>query len=151
LDTHETEDMLVVLLSEGIGAAIIRNGRVAEGVGGFAGEIGHMVLSASPEDAKSLTLGLLGGYGPFLPLLPSGQSIAEGLASLAAVRSPSGPLEVVLDRWARVISVGLLNLIHVLNPARIVLGGPLAVLFNRIEARVATVLRANLLHGLVLP
>ncbi|WP_292144736.1 ROK family transcriptional regulator [Mesorhizobium sp.] len=151
LDTHETEDMLVVLLSEGIGAAIIRNGRVAEGASGFAGEIGHMVLSASPEDAKSLTLGLLGGYGPFLPLLPSGQSIAEGLASLAAMRSPSGPLEAVLDRWARVISVGLLNLIHVLNPARIVLGGPLAVLFNRIEARVDTVLRANLLHGLVLP
>lgn len=151
LDTHETEDLLVVLLSEGVGAAIIRNGRVAEGASGFAGEIGHMILSVKPEDAKSQTLGLLGGYGPFLPLLPDGQSIAEGLADLVAARDPGGVLETKLDAWAEVISVGLLNLIHILNPARIVLGGPLAVLFPRIEKRVDTILRANLLHGLALP
>lgn len=151
LDTHDTEDLLVVLLSEGVGAAIIRNGRVAEGVGGFAGEIGHMVLSANPEDAKSKTLGLLGGYGPFLSLLPSEQSIAEGLASLAAIRDPGKLLNDTLDTWAAVISVGLLNLIHILNPARIVLGGPLAVLFTRIQTRVDTVLQENLLHGLTLP
>ncbi|RWM07650.1 MAG: ROK family transcriptional regulator [Mesorhizobium sp.] len=151
LDTHEPEDMLVVLLSEGIGAAIIRNGRVAEGANGFAGEIGHMVLSVRPEDAKSQTLGLLGGYSPFLPLLPDGQSIAEGLADLAAERDRGSVLEMKLETWAEVISVGLLNLIHILNPARIVLGGPLAVLFPRIQRRVDAVLRANLLHGLALP
>lgn len=151
LDTHDTEDLLVVLLSEGVGAAIIRNGRVAEGVSGFAGEIGHMVLSAKPEDAKSQTLGLLGGYGPFLSLLSDEQSIAEGLANLAAMPNPGRALETTLDTWAAVISVGLLNLIHILNPARIVLGGPLAVLFPRVQNTVEAVLGANLLHGLTLP
>lgn len=40
---------------------------------------------------------------------------------------------------------------HILNPARVFLGGPLAILFPRIEKRVDMALRANLLHGLALP
>jgi predicted NBD/HSP70 family sugar kinase len=151
LDSHESKEVLVILMSEGLGAAIIRNGRIIEGAGGFAGEIGHMVLSASPEDAKSRTLGILGGYKPFLPLLRGGQSIAEGLAELAAQVEPNASLDGTLIEWASILSVGILNLIHVLNPEHIVVGGPLAVFFPRVRDSVEAMLRPNLLHGLKLP
>ncbi len=49
------EDVLLVLLSEGIGSAWIRQGSVVEGANGFAGEIGQMIMAPTPgEDSMNL-------------------------------------------------------------------------------------------------
>jgi predicted NBD/HSP70 family sugar kinase len=151
LDTAESPDLLVVLLSEGIGATLIRDGRVSEGADGFAGEIGHMILSTDPEDSGDLSFGVLGGHGAFLPLLPSGSTITEGLIALSARQDSDPTLQKTLDQWSRVMSVGLVNLIHILNPERIVLGGPLSIMFHHVRERVEQAVRLRLLHGLKMP
>ena len=45
----------------------------------------------------------------------------------------------------------MLNLIYLLDPGKIVFGGPLSILFPRIESRVQRLLSDNLLHGFHTP
>jgi predicted NBD/HSP70 family sugar kinase len=45
----------------------------------------------------------------------------------------------------------MLNLVYLLDPEKIVLGGPLSVLFPRIAPEVDSLLAANLLHGFTAP
>ena len=45
----ELSDMLLILMSEGVGSASIRLGRVHEGFNGFAGEIGQTVLTGRSQ------------------------------------------------------------------------------------------------------
>ena len=150
---RDTQSMLLVLLAEGFGGAIVQEGRVFQGAHGYAGELGHMVMSARLDSAPTDTFEVRAGYRRFLPFLPEHLSFADGLAWLA--RSEPQALDprlvAVLDEWAEVLAVGLLNLIHVLDPQRIVLGGPLSLLFPHVEARIKGLLQGSLLHGFELP
>lgn len=151
LDTGQSPDILVLLLSEGIGSALIRNGQISEGASGFAGEVGHMVLAEDIETGATRTFGTLGGYSTFLKHIPDDQPVDAGLDDLAALIEIGEPLATDLDRWARILSVGLANLIHILDPARIVLGGPLAGMFRHVREQVEATVGPRLLHGLKMP
>jgi predicted NBD/HSP70 family sugar kinase len=47
--------------------------------------------------------------------------------------------------------MGLLNLIHIIDPGRIVLGGPLSVIYPLVEDRVLERLSSGLMYGLKIP
>jgi predicted NBD/HSP70 family sugar kinase len=147
----EMQDVLLILLAQGIGSAHIRQGRIVEGAHGFAGEIGHMVMGARASQADTDTFEIMAGYQRFLPLIPAGQSISEGLVALASVEKLDNELALLLEQWAGVLAAGLLNLVHILDPQSIVLGGPLAVLFPRVEKKVRAELAAHLVHGFEVP
>ena len=147
----DMEDVLLVLLAEGIGGAQIRQGRIVDGSNGFAGEIGHMVMGTSIRPASANTFENLAGYQRFLPIIPKARSIAEGLLALSLIEKPDRRLKRALDDWANVLAIGFMNLIHILDPQRVVLGGPLAVLYPRVEERVKNLLSENLVHGFKVP
>jgi predicted NBD/HSP70 family sugar kinase len=148
---QELNDVLLILLTEGIGSAQIRHGRIVAGAHGFAGEIGHMVLGASMKLATTQTFENLAGYKQFLPLLPENRTIAEGLAELAKGDKHERKVTVVLDKWADALSTGLLNLIHIIDPERIVLGGPLGVLYPLVAKQVESSLASGLVYGFQVP
>ena len=52
---------------------------------------------------------------------------------------------------AEVLATGMLNLVYLLDPEKIVLGGPLCVLFPRIEQKVKKLISDHLLHGFHTP
>ncbi len=151
-DASESDlsDVLLLLLAQGIGSAHLRQGRVIEGAHGLGGEVGHMVMGAQPGMAATHTFEILAGYQKFLPFIEQHVPIPEGLAKLVTLDgSPS--LEKALSEWASALATGFLNLIHILDPKTIVLGGPLAVLYPRVSERVETLLAENLVHGFVVP
>ena len=147
----DTEEVLLILLAEGIGGAQLRKGRIVEGAHGFAGEIGHMVIGGNAKLSSVKTFETLGGYRRFVSMIPSGQPIPEGLVALSLIEKPNRQLKQALSEWAAVLGVGLLNLIHILDPERIVLGGPLAILYPRVEQCVKEDLKRNLVHGFQVP
>ena len=57
----EVSDLLLILISEGIGSALIRNGVVIDGFNGYAGEIGQMIMAPSLLSQQSKTFQLLAG------------------------------------------------------------------------------------------
>jgi predicted NBD/HSP70 family sugar kinase len=146
---RDAHNMLVVLLAEGIGGSIVQRGQIFEGAHGFAGEFGHMVMASSPTGDERQTFEALGGYYRFRPFFPEGQPLVESLQWLAknASRIASRELDAAFDAWADVLTTGMLNLIYLFDPEKIVLGGPLSVLFPRVEANVKKAIAANLLRG----
>jgi predicted NBD/HSP70 family sugar kinase len=150
LPEKDQQDFLFILLSQGVGSALVRHGKVEKGSHGFAGEIGHLLtnprLSRQGKPFESLA-----SYERFLPFLDREKTPAEALQELATQPNFNKRLETILVDWADVLSAGLLNAIHMLDPGHIMLGGPTAVLYPKVESRVLATLRRGLLPGLEVP
>lgn len=145
----DTQNMLLLLLSEGLGGAIVQRGQILEGAHGYAGELGHMVMGANPGASAGQSFESLAGYHRFRSFFPKGLSLAESLQWLAdncmSITNPE--LDAAFDEWAEVLTTGILNLIYLFDPEKIVIGGLLSALFARIEPKVKKALAANLLQG----
>lgn len=149
-DRAEALDLLLVLMSEGIGSAIVRQGQVIDGFNGYAGEIGQMVMAPTVAGASSRTFQLLAGQRFFAALAAPGEAAADAPAWLADPKLESPGLDAALAQWAEHLAAGLLNAIWLLDPERIVLSGPLAPLYPRVAARVGAIL-GEAMAGLRVP
>ena len=138
------QDCVLVTLGTGIGGGIISDGRLVRGDSGFAGEIGHMVVDPSGPScpcgrrgcwermASGSGLGRLGraaayaGEAARVLFLAGGdpEEIRGEHVTQAALEGDAQAL-AVLDELAGWLALGLVNLVNVLDPARIVVGGGL--------------------------
>lgn len=132
--------MAYVTVSTGIGAGLIIHGQLYNGAGGIAGELGHTIIQWRGPLCKC-------GQRGCLEALASGTALArmarEALAgnvrtSLRSLKGPGRPTARDIDEAARhgdplarrlleqagaALGVGLGNLVNLLNPELIVLGG----------------------------
>ena len=120
-------DFLVVSLGRGVGLGMILNGRLYRGAGGGAGEFGHTIVQA---DGPLCACGKRGCLEAFIsdPALARQASAVLGRAvHIAEVYSLAvqGNAEVIAiyRNAARVLGIAVANLVNVLNPALIIIGG----------------------------
>lgn len=140
-------DVLLVLLNEGIGGAVVHDGRVQGGGHGYAGEIGHMIITAAD---RTDTFEMLAGTAWFDPLFGANRPDAEAVAELLRRRDEPG-VHARLDQWAATLALGLANAVHLIDPQEIILGGALAQLYPAVAAQVEAALNAHLIHGFSRP
>ncbi len=143
----ETEDLLLVLMSEGIGGALVREGKVAGGGHGYSGEIGHTLVTAA---GRTDTFEMLAGFAFFESFCPAEGTVMETVDAILRRQNESEVLEA-LAIWSETLAVGLANAVHLVDPRQIVLGGPLAQLYPVVEARVAETLDRLLIYGFARP
>jgi glucokinase len=137
-----SREIVYVTVSTGIGAGLIQDGRIYRGGRGFAGELGHMVVKPDGE--------LCGcGRRGCLETVSSGTAIAR-----AAIKAVQQGIPTVLQEKAKreltapdvfsaaakgdaaaasileealfYLGVGLVNVVNLLNPQVIVIGGGVA-------------------------
>jgi N-acetylglucosamine repressor len=142
---NQASTLVGINVGNGIGAGITINGELYQGEHFIAGEIGHMTIDLSGP------LCSCGNYG-CLQALAAGPAIAENaIKSLKTGRSSKiielvdGELERIngviiheaakqgdsfsielLNQTGRYLGIGITNLIHMVNPERIILGGGVA-------------------------
>jgi len=138
---------LYVLMNEGIGSALFVGGQPLPGAHGHAGEIGRMLI-ASGENVGMFES--LAGFTSFASLLPACCAPGEGVAHLLAEKHRV-PVARALNAWSCALAVGLANAIHLLDPAHIVLGGPVALLYPEVETGLRQQLQATLMPGFRIP
>lgn len=143
----ESEDLLLVLMTEGIGGALVREGRVVGGGHGYAGEIGHTILSTG---GRADTFEMLAGFPNFESVSPADKTVAEAVAAILA-RQTEPEIAAMIDLWGETLGLGLANAVHLLDPRQIVLGGPLSQLYPAAEARVVAQLDKLLIYGFARP
>jgi glucokinase len=139
-----------VTVSTGIGGGLVLNGRIYEGCGGLAGELGHMVIDDQGPMCKC------GNRGCW-EMLASGKALAVEARRLIQEGEPTSILHYAVDaesvdaraveqaaaagdalalslisRAAYYLGVGLGNIINVFNPERIVIGGGLSNIGDRL-------------------
>lgn len=128
--------MLAVNLGRGVGAGIVIDGKLFHGAQDIAGEIGHMTIDIHGEICEC-------GNRGCLQTLATGSAIARqavkalekskvtgidttamtGEMVYALARAGNEACLEVLNETGKIIGISLTNLIHILNPEKIVLGG----------------------------
>jgi glucokinase len=150
-------DGILLTLGTGIGGGVVVGGRVRHGANGFAGEPGHMLIDPSGPPcpcgrrgcweryASGSGLGRLGRDAALAGRLPAAVALAGGDPEavrgehvVAAVRAGDHDASRVLDEFVWWVAAGIANLIDLLDPEIVVLGGGVIeaedVLLSRIEA-----------------
>jgi glucokinase len=155
------QDMVYLTISTGIGGGIISRGRLLLGGDGLAGEIGHTsveangprcncgnlgcleVMAAGPAIARHGAAAIRRGASPDIAIragdnpgaVTAEMVVAAALSGDAAARS-------IVERAGFYVGVGVVNLVHTLNPRLIVIGGGVALgagdlLLDSVRATVA--------------
>ena len=146
--------LVYVKLSTGIGAGLVLDGRLFRGIGGTAGEVGHvqvdpagLVCRCGSRGCLETVVSLPRLVGALAPVTDPALEPA-GLAALVAAGHP-GAIRVVGDA-GRTVGQALASLVTVLNPEVLVVGGgwaPIgALLAERVESAVAEFSQPSAAH-----
>lgn len=150
---------VLLTIGTGIGGGLVVDGALRHGARGFAGEPGHMVIDPSGPQcpcgrrgcweryASGSGLGRLGRDSAIAGRLAAAVDLAGGDVEsvrgehvVAAARSGDAQAGVVLDDFAWWMAAGIANLIDLLDPSVVVLGGGVMdaadVLLDRVRAAV---------------
>lgn len=138
------DEAVVVTFGTGIGAGIITQGRLLQGGHGFGGEPGHMVVDRNGPPcpcggrgcwerfASGSGLGRLardaalgGRLGAAMALAGGDPEAVRGEHVTATARQGDDESLVLIEEMAGWMALGLGNLVNILDPAVVVMGGGL--------------------------
>lgn len=136
-------DLVVLYVGTGVGGGVISDGRLLEGAHGYAGELGHTALVAGGRPCSCRSSGCLEAYvsgwaiavrareavgddpeaGEILVQKAGGRDRITA-ATVARVAAAGDPLaRRLVEETGRLLGAGLVSVIHVFNPRKLVLGG----------------------------
>jgi glucokinase-like ROK family protein len=144
----QVDNFVYLSAGVGLGGGVIIGGKLYDGVGGFAGEVGHMTLE---PDGPLCNCGNRGCWetlvGPVAIVQRVRQAAAQGRApALLALGEVNGNANAIrlehvlhaaaqgepavldaLDKVGRYLGIGIANLVNTFNPSLVVLGGALSL------------------------
>ena len=123
-------ELVYIKLSSGVGAGLLLGGRLYQGAGGTAGEIGHTVAQAGGAICRCGSRGCLETVG-------SARAIAELLSEsrdekvsikqmLDLARDGDAAAARLIGEAGREIGIAVANLCNVINPSRVIVGGDMS-------------------------
>ena len=125
------DDVVLVTLGTGIGGAVAVDGHVRLGSTGLAGEPGHMLVDPAGPVCVCGRRGCWERYasGAGLSALASdaGMGGCTGEEVVARARADEAVAVEVVDRFAWWLAAGLANIVDLLDPELLVIGGGLSV------------------------
>lgn len=141
------DDIVFVEGEVGVGCGVIIDGRPLVGAGGYAGELGHMTVHPSGRRCRCGARGCweteIGAEALARALgLPGAADVSQVEAEL---RSGSPDLAWRLDAVAQSLGLGIANVVNLLNPSLVVLGGLLRDLYPVVATSVTRVLNGTAL------
>ncbi len=135
-----SRDMFYVTIGEGIGGAIILDGKLWTGASGFAGEVGHITIDTEGIECECGNMGCLEtvASGPNIVRRANERLHRDGTSSLSrlainkdftaadlAHEANNGDdfSAMMIERTGKYIGTGVASVLNLLNIERIVLGG----------------------------
>ncbi len=136
-----SRQMIYITISTGIGGGIIVDGRLYRGAAGAAGEIGHVMLvpdgplcgcgqrgclealASGTSMAREARAAVAAGNSPALQrIADEGRELTAEAVSEAAAGGDPAAAEIIASA-AQWLGMGLVVLVHLFNPERIIIGG----------------------------
>lgn len=136
-----SQSCVMITLGTGIGGAIIINDKIYDGFNGLCGEFGHMTICADGELCSCGRRGCLETYASATALARDACRTAKKMPSsllwsfrerdgsfsartvFEAAKHGDATAQNVLDQYINYLSIGLRNIIKILQPETIVIGG----------------------------
>lgn len=129
-DHDEVESFVTINIGRGVGSGIVDKGRLSYGAQDIAGEIGHMTMDLNGEICSC---GNRGCFETFVTgdaiVKRARKQIKDAPEQLTAedvyfyAKEKQDEYLQILEETGQLIGIGVVNLIHIVNPDKIVLGG----------------------------
>ncbi|HJA93473.1 MAG TPA: ROK family protein [Candidatus Eisenbergiella merdipullorum] len=176
LSKSSAPSFIMVTLGTGIGCGIVLDGKLYRGVNFAEGEIGHMTIRYDGIDCNCGRKGCFEAYASASALVKRAAEAAEaypdsllndlvegdvsrmnGRLFFQAVREKDETALAVRDAYARFLAEGLTNLINLLQPVELVIGGGISgaaeLFLPQVQERIAQMVysRASKVQTLLRP
>jgi glucokinase len=140
------DSFVCIALGSGIGGAIIINNKLYKGIGQGAGEIGHTIIDIHGERCACGGTGCLERYGSTSAFIRNYARLANvdvsginGEEVIDKVKQGENLAISVYEDFIKSVAIGVVNLVHTLDPGTIVIGGGISALgmpfFEKINSR----------------
>jgi predicted NBD/HSP70 family sugar kinase len=164
-DAMNTQDFIYITVSDGVGTGMVIDGRLVSGHGGTAGEFGHMALSL---DGPRCACGSNGCWMAYISDRATISRYASSLNSglprstpslrtiISNARSGDAKAMAALQATARYLGLGLVNVLHGVDPACVYIGGEITTAWDIVEpvmreAIVERALTEKVANAVILP
>ncbi len=127
---REYRDVVMVTLGIGVGGGVILDGEICAGKNIGGNEVGHMVIV---EDGEMCTCGRRGCLEAYVSVRAL---IRDAMAATGQEMTPEEifagaaagdmRLEELVNRYARRLGIGLVNIVNIFRPQLVLLGGRLS-------------------------
>lgn len=148
----DTDSMMAINFGNGVGAGIVIKGELLHGAQDIAGEVGHMTIDLNGDMCSCGNRGCFQSYasGPAIASRFSNRFHTKETLTAADIyeQAIDGEKQAVdhLENTGEIMGIAIVNVIHTLNPERVVLGGGvmkskqfiLPSLIQTVEKRVLT-------------
>ncbi len=139
--TRGYADSIVITLGTGVGGGIIVNHKIHKGYNDGAGEVGHMILQVDGEPCTCGQNGCFEAYSSATALIRMTREAMEkhpesrlhelsahgthvsGKTAFLAAKEGDPVAKEVVERYIRYLAIGIVNLINLLQPQVIAVGG----------------------------
>lgn len=154
--------MVMVTLGTGVGGGIISDGKLLEGVGGTGAEVGHTVLMLDGEDCTCGRKGCWEAYASATALIRQGKRAAAaqpgsllagygdaltGKDVFDAAAAGDAAAQAVVDRYCVYVAAGVTDLVNILGPELVLIGGGISRQGERLLAPIRRYVAANCFGG----
>lgn len=155
-----TRDLIYITIGPGLGAGIIIDGQIYHGIDGTAGEFGHTIIDlngplcscgnygcletlvAESSIMKQATEGIDKGEATLInDLIQNGSGLTAEIIYEAALKEDKFAIKII-QKTSYYLGLGLVNLVNLLNPEVIVIGGEISqvgdILFKPVKEVIAS-------------
>ena len=126
----EYQDVVMLTLGAGVGSGVILDGEICAGKNIGGNELGHMVIVENGETCTCGRRGCLEAYVSVRALIRDARAAAGQEMTPEEIfrQAASGDVrfEELIDRYARRLGNGLVNIVNIFRPQLILLGGELS-------------------------
>jgi glucokinase len=137
--------LLYITVSTGVGCGLILDGQIYRGSMGGAGEFGHIVVDPSGPFCACGRQGCLEAIVSGRAIAKKAQSLSDRTGALAgspgarevgmAAEQGDSLAQAIVDEVIYFLGIGIANLVNLLNPEIVVLGGGVALGYQRLIER----------------
>lgn len=156
-----TRSAVVVTLGTGIGGGVVLDGHLLTGFTGAASELGHMCIVADGESCACGRRGCWEAYASATALIRQGKAAAAAHPASLLNRYPDltgrdvfdaadagdAAAQAVLERYYVYVAAGITNLVNILSPEMVLIGGGISRQGERLLAPVRRYVAANCFGG----
>ena len=155
-------NMILITLGTGVGSGIIADGKLLEGAGGTGAEVGHALLVLDGEPCTCGRRGCWEAYGSATALIRQGKRAGQAhpesaLSSFGdaltakdvfdAAEQGDETAQAVLERYYVYVAAGITDLVNILGPELVLIGGGISRQGERLLAPVREYVASNCFGG----
>jgi glucokinase len=122
-NARNTDDFVYIFIEKGIGSAIMANGELIQGKNYMAGEIGYFAFETDTTHKEINRLGNFGTFDKKASLLAFEQDAVNFYELIRKYPELAAEEHQLVDNFVRIFSLGLANMISLLNPEKVIIGG----------------------------